>query len=58
MVTQSTVSFAKEAKQTFGNDYSMYCGFIAQFTTGTKDGVRHSIKLLPVSFDTYSMIEV
>ena len=54
MVIQDTVSNARKSKLVFGNDYKMYRSYSKQFRTGIKDGVKHSIKVVPVSLDTYS----
>ena len=50
---QGTVSQAKECKEVFRENYQTYCSYLSQFTSGTLNGIRHKIRILPVSRDTY-----
>ena len=50
-----SVEKATEAKETFGDDYQMYCDYLSQFRN-TKKGA--SVRINPISFTKYMAIEL
>lgn len=50
------VSSAKEAKETFGNNYLMYCDWCAQFSTATNSttGEQTECTVIPQSEEVYN----
>lgn len=53
-VIHHSIDDAKDAKETFEDNYEMYCSWLASFTYGSKDGETfEQCKVIPQSYEVY-----